>query len=345
MAKFVNITANDTILTTAKVTKGLFTGDLGTVQGTSFTTSSLSTTQKSYYKAVQLSSEDQFSVAYGHKEGSGSADEATNTFGKTRALYKQFASMLLPFEQVEGGFIINDVTQSDCFFIQMERARMKDRMNKKNWTLTLGGVNTALTASVLKLTDNSNTNSSSIHSPVGQAYHIVSGTAGSVHNHSPYGLFYPTVGILVLSQQRLSSSIPGSPGYEESGSALSHTIHPGFKRDADTSADNAGKFINCLFSSGSFTARSEEDQTSATYFCRARAPEFNFSNNPTFVTGSVGENRNEFRIPEMEGDPQVFITTVGLYDANDHLMAVGKLSSPILKNYGSEATIKVKLTY
>ena len=35
MAKFVNITANDTILTTAKVTKGLFTGDLGTVQGTS----------------------------------------------------------------------------------------------------------------------------------------------------------------------------------------------------------------------------------------------------------------------------------------------------------------------
>ena len=117
MAKFVNITANDTILTTAKVTKGLFTGDLGTVQGTSFTTSSLSTTQKAYYKTVQLSSEDQFSVAYGHKEGSGSADEATNTFGKTRAIYKQFASMLLPFHEVDTGFVINSVSQSDCYFM------------------------------------------------------------------------------------------------------------------------------------------------------------------------------------------------------------------------------------
>ena len=340
MAKFVPITANDTILTTEKVTKGIFTGDVGTLQGSSFTTSSLSTTQKSYYYTLQYSSEDQFSITYGHREGSGSADEATNTFGKTRAIYKQFASMLLPFDDVETGFIINNATQSDCYFVQFERARMKDRVNRKNWTLTLAGVNSSLTASVLKLTDDSNV-SASTHSPVGPAYNVVSGTAGAVFNATPYGKFYPNVGVLVLSQQRLSASIPGSPGYEESGSLLTHTVHPGFKRDADTSADNAGKFVNCLIACGSFTARSEEDQTSATYFCRARAPEFNFSNNPTFSSGS----RNEFRIPSFEGNPQTFITTVGLYNGSDELMAVGRLSSPVQKNYSSEATIKVKLTY
>ena len=106
MAKFVNITRNDTILTTEKVTKGLFTGDLGTVAGSSFTTSSLSTTQKAYYYTMQLSGEDQFSIAYGHSGGSGSSDESSTTFGKTRAIYKQFASLLLPYEQVQGGFII-----------------------------------------------------------------------------------------------------------------------------------------------------------------------------------------------------------------------------------------------
>ena len=47
----------------------------------------------------------------------------------------------------------------------------------------------------------------------------------------------------------------------------------------------------------------------------------------------------------MEGNPQVFITTIGLYDSLNALVAVGRLSSPVQKNYGTEATIKVKLTY
>jgi len=328
MAKFVNITANDTILTTTKVTKGLFTGDVGTITGASLSTSSLSTTQKAYYYTLQMSGEDQFSVTYGHRAGSGSGDEGTNTFGKTRAIYKQFASMLLPFNEVETGFVINSVSQSDCYFIQFERARMKDRVNRKNWTLHLsgsagsaaGGTGAAnFTGSILKLTDDSNI--------------------------SPYGLFYPNVGVLVLSPTRLSSSLPGSPAYINSGSKIhpTHQMHVGLGSDprVDGNADNPGKLVNSILLSNQLTYRSEEDQTSATYFCRARAPEFNFSNNPTFSSGS----RNEFSIPSFEGNPQVFITTVGLYNSQDSLMAVGRLSSPVEKNYSSEATIKVKLTY
>ena len=348
MAKYVNITANDTILTTEKVTKGLFTGDVGTKAGSSFATSSLSATQNSYYYTMQLSSEDQFSVTYGHKGGSGSADAATNTFGKTRAIYKQFASMLLPFDDVETGFVINNVTQSDCFFIQFERARMKDRVNKKNWTLNLSGSTglssgTGTSGSTLSLTDDSNVSASSI-SPVGPCYNIVNGTLGSVTNATPYGKFYPNVGILVLSQQRLSASLPGSSSYVTKGDPYLHKNHGvGFARDARNTgaADNAGKLVNSILLGGTWTFRSEEDQTSATYFCRARAPEFNFSNNPTFSSGS----RNEFAIPSMEGNPQTFISTVGLYNGRDELMAVGRLSSPVQKNYSSEATIKVKLTY
>jgi len=63
--------------------------------------------------------------------------------------------------------------------------------------------------------------------------------------------------------------------------------------------------------------------------------------NPTFASGST----NKIRHSSMIGNPQTFITEVGLYNDSSELLAVGKLSAPVQKNYGTEATIKVKLTY
>jgi hypothetical protein len=346
--KYGNITPSDTIITTEKVTKGLFTGDVGTIQGSSLTTSSLSTTQKTYYHTFQLSGEDQFSVSYGHKGGSGSADEGVSTFGKTRAIYKQFADILLPFGEVSGGFKFGGTEQQDCYFITFERARMKDRVNKGTWTLTLSGsvetdgVKTVPSASGLVLTDASK-DSGSIHSPVGESYEIRSGSAGVLEgNQTVFGRFYPTVGVLVLSATQLSASLPGGAGYIKSGSDLTHVAGIGLGPDLATTgtiANNSLKLGNSV-RLGSLTFRNEEDQTSVTYFCRAKAPEFNFSNNPTFQSAS-----GEFAIKSFEGNPQVLISTVGLYNSQDHLMAVGRLSAPFLKNYSSETTIKVKLTY
>ena len=92
---------------------------------------------------------------------------------------------------------------------------------------------------------------------------------------------------------------------------------------------------------GSQYFRSEEDQTTVSYFCRAKAREFNFTANPSFTTGSLGEFANT----DMIGDPITFISTVGLYDSGGDLVAVGKLSTPIKKTYSTEAVIKVNLTY
>ena len=114
----------------------------------------------------------------------------------------------------------------------------------------------------------------------------------------------------------------------------------------DGTADNSLKLANAIHM-GAQTFRSEEDQTSKAYFCRALANDFNFSNNPTFVSGSNKALRNQ----DMVGYPHSFITTVGLYQSAGNnpnasqLVAIGRLSSPVQKNYGTEATIKVKLTY
>lgn len=92
---------------------------------------------------------------------------------------------------------------------------------------------------------------------------------------------------------------------------------------------------------GYFVGRSAEEIISSTYFVRAKNRDFNFSNNPTFADRSNGRIRNE----EFIGDPKVFITTVGLYDDQNNLVAVGKLSNPVLKDFQNEALIRVKLDY
>ena len=67
----------------------------------------------------------------------------------------------------------------------------------------------------------------------------------------------------------------------------------------------------------------------------------NFSNNPTFVSGSM----NEIRHTSMKGNPTTYITQVQMFNSAGDIVAVGNLSTPLKKNFSSEATIKVKLTY
>ena len=81
--------------------------------------------------------------------------------------------------------------------------------------------------------------------------------------------------------------------------------------------------------------------------------EFNFSSNPTYSTGSkvaksgggFDVTTGLFKVPSFQGDPRAYITQVGLYDNNNDLLAVAKLSQPVLKSFSREAVVKVKLDY
>jgi hypothetical protein len=90
-----------------------------------------------------------------------------------------------------------------------------------------------------------------------------------------------------------------------------------------------------------FLARNSEKVTSTHYFVRVKNAEYNFSNNPSYVTGSVGQVAQSTFI----SDPKTYITTVGLYNDSQELLAVAKLSKPLLKSFQREALIRVKLDY
>ena len=104
---------------------------------------------------------------------------------------------------------------------------------------------------------------------------------------------------------------------------------------------------SCRFSSGSNTAVTFQNVTninSTLLFCRATADEFNYSSNPTYVDS----DGKIVVIDDGQEDTQrsfSFVTTVGMYDANDNLLAVAKLSRPIEKNDEKDLTVRVRLDF
>ena len=101
------------------------------------------------------------------------------------------------------------------------------------------------------------------------------------------------------------------------------------------------------FSSGTLSSMAFQNQTniqSSIYFCRAAPGEFNYSTNPTYI-----DTNGNLQVIEDQTDPTersfTFITTVGLYNANNEVMAVGKLSRPIEKNDEKDLTIRVRLDF
>ncbi len=361
----------DKITSVEKVTSPYFSDGTTELTGENMLTSSnLSATNKTYFQGVSAkgtTTTEEFNVAFGSTNGFGH-NVPTNTKSPSEAIYKHFASLLLVPAEVTGGFFISrnnslasvpsnasiaSGKDQEIFVLTSRRSNMKDRLNKGNWTLTLSGsLSTALGApagaegvSGLQLTDDSNTTNPTV-TPVGDRYNIVSGALGTVADAATtrtFGFYYPDPGIMVFSQQELSASIPGS--HIEIASAVTFntasTAGFGFTGATTANRNQELRMVNALRFSGSLSFRDEEDQVSAQYFCRVRAGQCNFSNNPTFVSGS----QNKLRHTEMQGNPQTFISQVQLYNNAGDMVAVGNLSKPLKKNFSSEATIKVKLTY
>ena len=115
----------------------------------------------------------------------------------------------------------------------------------------------------------------------------------------------------------------------------------------ETSANTPGspvnslKMWNAISGSGFFGLNSEETITSDFVFVRVRNNEYNYSENPSFISGSTGV----VVYPEFVDNPQTYITTVGLYNDNSELLAVAKLSRPLPKDFTKELLVRVKLDF
>ena len=343
--------ANDVISNRKeKVTAGLFSNGVGEL--TTFHTSSTQTGSNAgkYYWDVYNSSSTaagssvQYAIAYGHKQGSGS--KLTNADFPTKAVYTQYRNLVLSPGDTTFTFD-NSASENHIYVINFQRGRLKEKLDPGNWELVLSGSADATDGStnegttgnnITKLIDNSGGSSATIADGK-RVYNVVSGTIadgelaadddGSVGG---YGLVYPDLGIIVLNAGRLQlrGIIPeGTPSSSNTNNHYNRTLFRAISGSAVYNSDYG------------FQARNEEEVTSTFYYIRVKNADYNFSNNPTFTTGSLGALQHASMIK----DPKVYITTVGMYNDKQELLATAKLSKPLLKSFDREALIKVKLDF
>jgi hypothetical protein len=277
--------------------------------------------------------EVQFEIAYADSLGSGSSlyNSAVSGLSPTKTIYGQYRSLIL--EDENSNFIFgkgnNILTGSNFWAISLERARYKQNLLPGSLNLTLSGSG----IQTLYLTDDSVDNPVSQFLGSTRVYQLISGsngtagtsaTSGYVAGSGSYGLVFPDLGTILLNPAAISESINLSPS-----------------RTDNSDGFNNRKLFTSISGAASFTANSQETLTSDYVFVRARNSEFNYSENPSFISGSTGEViYNQFI-----NAPQVYLTTIGMYNDSNELVAVAKMSRPLLKDFTKEALVRVKLDF
>ena len=340
------------------------------------------------------SSEVQFHVSFGHYAGSGSNTKGDTVIGSSQAVYGQYASMLLSRHEVDYGFGISsgsaggEIRESDkgglsgmkpilpaqkdehIYVLNFKQSKFKDQIQNGTWTLNLSGSKNGV-AKTISLTDDSREdNLPPMTTKAGRRYGIFSGSAGSIRGglriRERYGFFYPDVGIMIfgdkLIKEMMSGSLVGAQSTPEYHDSITRTNTNGNNQLYPTTSslvdqNNALLFVNAMkrYNGSALNMYGEKETVDKYYACRVTPGEFNFTNNPTILSGSgrsmaSGETgrMNEFSGSNgltMAGNPNTYITEVGLFNEYGNCVATAKLNKPLQNNFEKEIVIKVKLSF
>jgi hypothetical protein len=275
--------------------------------------------------STDSSAEIQFNIAYGHKNGSGSLlyNAGIDGLSPTRTVYGQFRNLIYGDENAE--FLFNGIAQKDFYSLTIDRARYKQSLFPGSLNLTLNSGSFQIV-----LTDNSNDVSIDTYLDCGRVYDIVSGSNGTTFAGAPstaatgkLGFYLPDVGVIILNPKAL----------------IGAGIIANFTPVGNTNERNYQRIYTALVA-GSFVLNSYETVSSDYVFVRVPNNEFNYTTNPSIVSGS-----GALLFPTLINNPQSYMTTVGLYNDNQELLAVAKLSKPLVKDFTKEALIQVKLNW
>mgnify|MGYP003677435137 CR=1 FL=1 len=344
MGSYSRLNQEDTTVSTDKVVTNAWSGDTDIL--TTFFTSSTqavftnSTSQGNFFLEIYKddvnltsSAPVQATVSYGHKAGSGSLN-FTNTAGAlgnnaVKCIYNQYRQLV--FGDENSNFTFNGHEPSDIWVLNISRGRYKHSLKAGSLNLTL-----ADGASVIHLTDDSVTlTGSSTITNLGRQFNLVSGSDGVMLGTSlnqttlgsgSYGFVYPEAGVIILNAEALRNR---TPGYWLEGTS------------GTTNQQRAVKLFTALENaSGQIQLDSEEKISSQYMFVRVKNSEYNYSSNPSYIDGQGNLNNTT-----MADSPTTYITTVGLYNDDNNLLAVAKLSQPLKKDFTTEALVRIKLDY
>ena len=333
---YSRLTNDDLVVSSELVSVPIWSGNRATIPGSELVTGSQSTLSAEFYldlynktgSGVDVS-EVQFAVAYADADGSGSLNynNDINGYSRSRTNYGQYRSLVLGDE--ETAFYFNEATASANFWaISIDRARYKEQLMPGSLELKL--LKTGSKSDLVLVDGGKVAGSTTRFIDSGRVYSLYkqnTSTQGqqTVITDKSYGFFLPDIGVILLD----CALIGDATGRIADRFAPSTT--------GKSNQTNAKILIEAI---GYITLRSAETVSSNYVFVRAKNSEFNYSMNPSNIT-STGEIRHSVMI----NSPETYITTVGLYNDNQDLLAVAKLSRPLPKSFSKEALIRIKLNY
>jgi hypothetical protein len=261
-------------------------------------------------------------------------------------LYNQMAQVLVghdatgsirEFDQ-DGDFLTTGDKITRPIFINFARLLSKDEVKKGSFTLKIFGTSSHTTAGYsgtpLTIQDTNAQNDYRVNSPAGE-YGILSCSSGASSGTPACGLIFYQAGVAVLDGSAIfttSSTVVAANSEMDAAGQSWDQITTGSAITASCDA------IRNRLQEVSFNNTTELNST--IHFCRVNHNDFNYSANPTYLSQS------KIRVKNSTTDaPVSYITTVGLYSADNELLAVAKLSEPLKKDPTNEMTIRVRLDY
>lgn len=276
-------------------------------------------------------------------------------------LYRMFAQKLLGSEDqiftMRSGSSTFEI--HEAMFICFKRLFARDGMKRETFAMRVFPTASKL-AGANMLSPVSGGSPMKIYSDIGSSQNKeyefggqVSTIVDSADTSQMVGLLFLDQGIAVFDVSRSFDMQQSISGAIDAVNVVG--VDPNFSSSmiyflASASIDDiVDHFAFTRFASGStaqtaMTFQNVTEINTTNVFVRLGADEFNYSSNPTYTD----ENNRIVVIDEGQEETQqsfVFFTTVGLYDANNNLLAVGKTSRPILKDNERDVTLKLRLDY
>lgn len=264
-------------------------------------------------------SEIQFSLQYAHISGSGSSainSAASIINSPSRIIYGEYRNLIFGTETTNFNFNNGlGTTSEDFWVINIARSRYKESLFPNSFKLNLqGNINNIVLTTDASISSNTNFIGENIY------YNLVdennlTGTS--------YGYMFPDLNLLILDCSLIDTFIGLPPN-----------------RNSNILTDNALLLLFSISSGGPFILQSQETISSRYFFTRVKNGEFNYTTNPSII-----DDNGNIIYSTLINSPQTYITGVGLYNDNNELLAIAKLSKPLLKDFTKEALMRIKLSF
>ena len=302
------------------------------------------------YPYLSSSANHILDITAGIADSSALSGVMTSQTAKKINIYNQMSQVLMGFDETgsvrlfdeDGDIIAGGTKIKECYFVNFSRILSKDEIKKGTFEMEFmvsdGFTNTATSVERIKITDFSGSDGYFVNSPAGE-YGVLYATAStdtvqlSANQRFPVGLLFYQAGVAVLSGSMFSDAADGGILNNSKGTVTfspTNASVTGFNTITGSTVDvMANNLRNRLYN---LQFNNTTELNSTIYFCRANNSEFNYSANPTYLSTSGGPSEIVVKDGSVSTDPHSYITSVGLYSADNELLAVAKLSEPLKKD-------------